>query len=149
MEFNLLREELDDQISEAMNQTRQQLLENFDSEVHEKLKVNLQASQEYLNRYESLLLQLTRFKLGDAALFNDKEPIFDLLSNPYPDQQIPLGRYKLGPAVDDAHIYRLGHPLAQCMVSSAANAELPFVHLTFDYSNCPLQVSILKDLVGK
>lgn len=149
MEFNLLREELDDQISEAMDQTRQQLLENFDSEVHEKLKVNLQASQEYLNRYESLLWQLTQFSLGDAALFQTKDSTFDLLSNPYPEKPIPLGRYKLGPAVDDAHIYRLGHPLAQRIVSSAASAELPFVHLTFDYSNCPLQVSILKDLIGQ
>lgn len=149
MEFNLLREELDEQISEAMDQTRQQLLENFDSEVHEKLKVNLQVSQGYLNRYESLLWQLTQFCLGDAALFQTKDSTFDLLSNPYPDQPIPLGRYKLGPAIDDAHIYRLGHPLAQSMVNNAANAELPFVQLNFDYSNCPLQVSILKDLVGE
>jgi len=149
LEFNLLREELDEQINEAMDQTRQQLLENFDSEVHEKLKVNLQASQEYLNRYESLLLQLTQFTLGEAALFDDKAPTFDLLSNPYPDQPIPLGRYKLGPATDDAHIYRLGHPLAQTIVTRAASHELPFVQLTFDYSNCPLQVSILKDLVDK
>lgn len=149
LEFNLLREELDEQINEAMDQTRQQLLENFDSEVHEKLKVNLQASQEYLNRYESLLLQLTQFTLGEAARFDDKAPTFDLLSNPYPDQPIPLGRYKLGPATDDAHIYRLGHPLAQTIVTRAASHELPFARLTFDYSNCPLQVSILKGLVGK
>lgn len=149
MEFNLLREELDQQINEAMDQTRQQLLENFDSEVHEKLKINLQASQEYLNRYESLLLQLTQCTLGEAAYFDDKVPSFDLLSNPFPDQPIPLGRYKLGPATDGAHIYRLGHPLAQKIVTRSASRELPFAHLTFDYSRCPLQVSILKDLVGK
>ena len=149
MEFNLLREELDEQINEAMDQTRQQLLENFDSEVHEKLKVNLQASQEYLNRYESLLLQLTQYGLGDTALFDGKAPIFDLLSNPYPELHIPLGRYKLGPAAEGSHIYRLGHPLAQQLVNRSANAELPFVHLTFDYTNCPLQVSILKKLIGK
>lgn len=149
MEFNLLREELDEQINEAMDQTRQQLLENFDSEVHEKLKVNLQASQDYLNRYESLLLQLTQYGLGDTALFDGKAPIFDLLSNPFPKLHIPLGRYKLGPAAEGSHIYRLGHPLAQKLVNRAASAELPFVHLTFDYTNCPLQVSILKKLVGK
>ena len=149
MEFNLLREELDEQISEAMDQTRQQLLENFDSEVHEKLKVNLQASQEYLNRYESLLLQLTRYALGESALFDEKAPVFDLLSNPYPEQVIPLGRYKLGPATEDAHIYRLGHPLAREIVSRADDTELPHCQLAFDYTNCPLQVSILKNLVGK
>jgi hypothetical protein len=149
MEFNLLREELDEQINEAMDQTRQQLLENFDSEVHEKLKVNLQASQEYLNRYESLLLQLTQYGLGETALFEGKAPIFDLLSNPYPELHIPLGRYKLGPAAEGSHIYRLGHPLAQQLVNRSANTALPFVHLTFDYTNCPLQVSILKNLVGK
>jgi SNF2 family DNA or RNA helicase len=149
MEFDLLREELDEQINEAMDQTRQQLLENFDSEVHEKLKVNLQASRDYLNRYESLLWQLTQFSLGEAALFGGKDSIFDLLSNPFPELTIPLGRYKLGPATDDAHIYRLGHPLAQRIVDHAARADLPFATLTFDYSRCPLQVSILKDLVGK
>lgn len=149
LEFNLLREELDEQINEAMDQTRQQLLENFDSEVHEKLKVNLKASQEYLNRYESLLLELSRYKLGDAALFDDKEPIFDLLSNPYEDQKIALGRYKLGPASNDAHIYRLGHPLAQSLVESAANANTPHCRLVFKYSDSPLQISILKPLVGK
>ncbi|MGE9270995.1 MAG: SNF2-related protein, partial [Verrucomicrobiales bacterium] len=149
MEFNLLREELDEQINEAMDQTRQQLLENFDSEVHEKLKVNLQASKDYLNRYESLLWQLTQISLGDAALFDAKSSTFDLLNNPYPEETIPLGRYKLGPATDDAHIYRLGHPLAQQIIDRALHTELPCAHLTFDYTNCPLQVSILKDLVGK
>ena len=39
--------------------------------------------------------------------------------------------------------------LAQQIVRDAGEAELPFSHLTFDYSNCPLQVSILKDLVGQ
>lgn len=149
MEFNLLRKELDDQISEAMDQTRQQLLENFDSEVHEKLRVNLEVSQEYLNRYESLLLQLTRFSLGAAARFDERVPIFDLLRNLYPQDSIALGRYKLGPAVSDAHIYRLGHPLAKRIVSNAASAELPFCHLIFHYSNSSIQISVLKDLVGK
>ena len=148
-EFNLLREELDEQINEAMDQTRQQLLENFDSEVHEKLKVNLQASQEYLSRYESLLLQLSKYALGDCAIFDDKAPIFDLLSNPYSQLSIAMGRYKLGPADEGAHIYRLGHPLAQHIVQSAADIALPVVELQFDYTNCPLQVSILKKLVGK
>jgi len=150
MEFNLLREELDDQITEAMDQTRQQLLENFDSEVHEKLRVNLQASQEYLDRYESLLWQLTQFKLGIAAHFEDAAPVFDLQRNPFPDaQDFPLGRYKLGPATEGAHIYRLGHPLAQAIVQNAANSELPFSHITFDYTNSPLTVTILKDFVGR
>lgn len=150
MEFNLLREELDDQITEAMDQTRQQLLENFDSEVHEKLKINLQASQEYLDRYESLLWQLTQFKLGASARFDEKAATFDLERNPFSDvPDVPLGRYKLGPATENTHIYRLGHPLAQRIVKCAADAELPCSHLTFDYTNSPLTVTILKDFVGK
>ncbi|MET3870929.1 hypothetical protein J3R74_000799 [Puniceicoccus vermicola] len=59
---------------------------------------------------------------------------------------IKLGRYKLGPATEDA---RLGHPLAREIVSRAADTEPPRCNLTFDYTNCPLQVSILKSFVGK
>ena len=53
------------QIDEAMTRTRQQLLENFDTEVHEKLRINLENSQTYLNRYEQMLMDLTRYELED------------------------------------------------------------------------------------
>src|SRR5882672_7815046 len=67
--FDKLQLELGAQINDAMTKTRRQLLENFDAEVHEKLRVSLDESRNYLNRYERLLMQLTQFELGADAEF--------------------------------------------------------------------------------
>jgi len=58
-----LQLELSLEINEAMTRTRQQLLENFDDEVREKLRVRDEATRAYLNRFERLLIQLTRHEL--------------------------------------------------------------------------------------
>ena len=39
-EFKALREEMDTQITTTLDDTRRKLLENFDAEVHDRLKMN-------------------------------------------------------------------------------------------------------------
>ncbi len=147
-EFDFLRQEMDEQISEAMNQTRQRLLENFDAEVHEKLKVNLEQSSEYLNRYETLLWELTRHQLEGSARFFDEEPSFTLDSQPYTDFDAPTGRYRMGKEIDDAHLYRLGTPLAQRIIHDSAGKSLPSSQLDFRYTDSRLTIASLESLVG-
>jgi SNF2 family DNA or RNA helicase len=65
--FDQLQLELSMEISETMTRTRRQLLENFDDEVREKLRINDEASRAYLNQYERLLMQLTRYELDGHA----------------------------------------------------------------------------------
>ena len=50
--FDQLQQELSQQIDEAMTRTRQQLLENFDQEVIEKLRISRDSSKAYLDHYE-------------------------------------------------------------------------------------------------
>ena len=52
-----------------MTQTRRKLLENFDDEVREKLKVRDQESKEVLGKFEQLLIKLTRHELEQEAEF--------------------------------------------------------------------------------
>lgn len=47
--FDALQKELEPQIDENIKLTRRKLLENFDEEVHEKLRINLEESREYLS----------------------------------------------------------------------------------------------------
>jgi hypothetical protein len=56
-----------------MNFNRQgkNLLENFDEEVHEKLRINLQESKEYLSKYETWLWNITQYFLATNAEFSD------------------------------------------------------------------------------
>jgi adenine-specific DNA-methyltransferase len=145
--FDQLQRELGQQIDEAMTRTRQQLLENFDTEVHEKLRVNLENSRTYLNRYERMLMDLTRYELRDHAEFVDGSA-FRLKSCPFPGD-IPLGLYELPRRSGEAHLYRLGHPLAEQVLQQAKCREVPAAEVTFDYSGYGAKISVLESYLGQ
>lgn len=147
--FDELQRELETEIDESMKLTRKKLLENFDEEVHEKLRVNLKESTDYLNKYENWLWELTRFFLHSHAEFITEQTAFNLKKNPFSGNSIPLGLYRLGRKVEDAHVYRIGHPLAQNILIDAVSKKLPESEITFDYSGHPVKISILEPLIGK
>lgn len=148
--FDSLQQELESQIDEKMTLTRQKLLENFDEEVHEKLRINHEQSKYYLGKYEQWLWNITRFYLKDYAQFNYDENAFILLNNPFEGETIHPGPYRLGKHVEDANIYRIGHPLAQHIIDSCKRLELQPIELIFDYTNTPLKkISILEEMIGK
>lgn len=149
MAFNDLQKELDTQISTEMNKTRQKLLENFDEEVHEKLRINLEESKAYLSKYENWLWSITRFYLGSDADFASDEHSFSLKRNPFPDTQIHPGPYRIGKNIDDSNVYRISHPLAQKIIGRCKEYSLPEKELVFDYSGTPKKISILEPLIGK
>ncbi len=145
--FDALQRDMEAQIDETMNITRQKLLENFDEEVHEKLKVNLRESKEYLSRYESWLWDLTRYYLASYADFSSEEHSFVLRQNPFSSEPIHSGPYKIGKNVDDANIYRVGHPLARRVIEACSAFVLPQRELIFQYSIAPKKITILEPLV--
>ena len=148
--FDSLQLELEFEIREAMQQTRKQLLDNFDQEVHDKLKLRDESTTEALGKYERLLMQLTRYELKTAAEFPTGDGSFELITNPFSDRnEIPLGKYELPRRSGDAHFYRLGHPLAEEVISHAKKRELPLAEVIFDYSHTPGKVSILEPLIGQ
>ena len=148
--FNQLQLELSLEINESMTRTRQKLLEHFDDEVREKLKVRDEASKEYLNRYEQLLMQLTRHELRSEAEFLD-DGSFRLKVQPFPEQDvtIPLGLYELPRRSGEAHLYRLNHPLAEALMAQAKVRVLPPAEIHFDYGQHGSKVSALEPLIGK
>ena len=147
--FDQLQLELSLEINEAMTCTSQQLLENFDDEVREKLKIRDEDSKAYLNRFERLLLQLTRHELNGHAEFL-ADATFRLTSHPFPEhaKQIPLGLYELPRRSGEAHLYRLNHPLAEALLARAKNRDLPPVEIHFDYGRHDGKVSILEPFIG-
>ncbi|MBZ0168545.1 RNA helicase [Candidatus Methylomirabilis lanthanidiphila] len=145
--FDALQNELGTQIDEAMTQTRRQLLEHFDDEVREKLRVSDEHSRHFLNHFERMLMKLTRHELnGHADFLGDSA--FRLKSCPF-DSDIPLGLYELPRRSGEAHLYRLGHPLAQRILEQAKDRELPPAELVFDLSIHEGKVSVLEPFVGR
>jgi len=133
------------------------LLENFDAEVHDKLRVNLEKSKDYLNKHEQILHKITYYLLGDDAVFEADSSDFELKHNPFVGQDngagILLGKYRMGvpdnKPIEDADIYRPRHPLAQCVIDSVCALNLPVASLTFDYTNHPQNAVSIVGLVGK
>lgn len=147
--FDQLQQEMEIQIDERLKQTRQKLLENFDEEVHEKLRVNQRESSEVLSKYDHWLWQLTRFYLQPYAKFEDGQNGFTLIKNPFPEEQIHPGPYRSGKTVDDANLYRPGHPLAQKIIEQCKAFAPDPQCLCFDYSHSGKKISILEPLIGK
>jgi len=147
--FDKLQVEMDESIQRNLSDTRQKLLENFDMDVHEKLKINKRESQSYLDTYERWLWDVTKYYLGETADFSEHEYSFALKSNPFPDKEIDPGPYKIGKNVEDAHVYRPGHSLAQQILNELKNKSLEDAEIIFDYSSNQTIISVLQPLVGK
>jgi adenine-specific DNA-methyltransferase len=145
--FDQLQLELNFEINEAMTSTRRKLLENFDDEVRDKLKVRDDDSRAFLNRFERQLIDLTRHELRGHAEF-PSDSAFVLRSSPFPGD-IPLGRYELPRRSGEAHLYRLGHPLAERVIDQAKNRNLPLAEIEFRYADHGSKISILEGLRGQ
>jgi superfamily II DNA or RNA helicase len=147
--FDVLQIELDFEITEAMTDTRRKLMENFDDEVRDKLKTRDHASRVSLCRFESQLMELTRHELAGHASFPD-ESGFKLESQPFLGEKgIPLGLYELPRRAGEAHLYRLGHPLADAVIASALNRPLPPAEVAFSYSDHDGKISVIESLLGQ
>ena len=145
-EFDQLQRELDSEIAAGQQDAREKLLDNFDQEVIEKVRIQ---STGLLNRFNDRLWLLTRHLLASFAQFDEHRYSFVLTSNPFPGETIHPGPYRLGKNVQDANTYRVGHPLAQRVLAQAKALALSPAEVTFDYSTSRKNIAVLALLVGK
>ncbi|MGI8494175.1 MAG: helicase-related protein, partial [Pyrinomonadaceae bacterium] len=154
--FAKLQSELETQITERMTDTRRALLENFDEDVHRRLRTSFENSRNYLSNLERSLWELTKFelnqKVGKAATFDDDACEFNLVETPNGLANTPAGRYRFvtrKQETDGARPYRLGDNLAEELVFQAKERVLPPAEIVFDYTNHAGKIGMLDALVGK
>ena len=154
--FDALQAELDEQINARMEDTRKALLEHFDEDVHARLRLRLENARQQLDRVGRAFWNLTEFVLQDRASFDEEALTFDLTSPPAAD--IPKGRYHLisrnaaghRPVAEHGYfLYRLSHPLGECVIEQAKAAETPIAELCFDISSHPGRVAVVEALQGR
>lgn len=145
-EFDQLQRELETQIKVGQRDAREKLLDNFDQEVVEKVRIQ---SQDVLDRFNGRLWQLTRYLLRDHATFDDENYSFFLRSNPFPAETIHPGPYRMGRRSDDANTYRVGHPLAQRVLAMGCRTSTPSAEVVFQYTGERKPSQVLEPLVGK
>ncbi|MFK5949642.1 MAG: SNF2-related protein [Methylococcales bacterium] len=152
--FSQLRKELEKDINEKMIQTRQLLLDNFDEDIHDLLKIQLDAANLRLDKIGRWFWALSKFQLKEYATFNEQDHSFVLNSSL---AESPRGTYQLirrnhnsnKESLPNAYTYRLTHPLGEWAIELAKNLSLPNSHVTFDYSNHETKISMVESLVGK
>jgi superfamily II DNA or RNA helicase len=152
--FEQLQLDLAGEISDAMLNARKALLENFDEDVQERLRLRNMDARASLGRLERLLMRFTRAALNGHASFDEDDMGFMLCSLPDGLQDgnptaIPLGRYELPRRSEEAHIYRMTHPLAQGLIDCALRAPLPPSKLVLDYEAYGAKVSVIEALRGQ
>jgi len=145
-EFSRLQRELEAKIVAGQSDAREKLLDNFDQEVVEKVRVQ---SHEALDRFNARLWQLTRHLLIRHADFDEREYSFTLHTNPFPQETIHPGPYRMGKRVEDANTYRVGHPLAQRLLEQAKQLPTPTSEVVFDLAKSGKRIAILEPLLGQ
>lgn len=158
--FDTLQQELEPEIVENLEQTRQKLLEHFDEDVQKRLRVNLSVGRDNMDRFESMLWQTTQFSLNDVATFDNEQFLFTLNSNPFPELPIHAGPYKMVRQTatekktevtvpPDSNLYRVGHPLAKRILADLMDQPELRASAVIDLSGSGRKFSVLDPFIGR
>jgi hypothetical protein len=156
--FKALQAEMDERIQARMSDTRKMLLENFDEDVHERLRVQLSDTKAQLDRFSKRFWIVTQFMLRDQAKFDDDTLAFELAKPPA--SNIPAGRYHLISKSEPKTIekdepdygtflYRLSHPLGEFVIDRAKGLDTPSAKVVFNVSKHPTRLHLVESLCGK
>ena len=152
--FNALQTELEEVIADRIKDTQTQLLENFDEDVHDRLKLRLDEAEARLDKLGRWFWGVTRYALSDRARFDEQSYAFSLSR---PPEGIAPGRYQLirGRIGQEsqpdmlAHAYRLSHLLGEWSIAASLNASTPTATLKLDYGKHGTRISVVEKLRGK
>ncbi|HQB28416.1 MAG TPA: SNF2-related protein [Paludibacter sp.] len=150
--FAELQKKMDEEIQGRLKETREILIEHFDRDVHERLKVNLDMTKEYLNKMEKRFWSVTRHILNGRAEFNDPLLQFNLKKE---TASCPAGCYQLiskqkdKKNIEGYYLYRMSHPLGEHVLETARGINTPPAEITFDISHHPVHISVIEQLKGK
>lgn len=150
--FDELQSELQASISDKMLNARSALLENFDTEVAEKLRVDLANSLSSLNIFEKQLWLLLKYSLNRNATFDEENrtltlPIGDKFAGKYYLANSIHGKRK---TENESKMLRIGHPMVQNILADCKSSVTPCHEVIFNYSNTPEKVSYIEqNLLGK
>src|SRR5574344_1509273 len=141
--FDQIQQEMDASIKATMQDTRKQLLENFDEDVVGLLKIRQGKDMGNLNKFHRWLWTITIATLGkeNVEVVDETNLVFRLKHNPYPDVAAECGMYQITTLQSQYINYRLSHPLAQKVIALCKQNEQSLQNLLFDYSRYRYKVA--------
>lgn len=149
--FDRLQKELDLQIESRMETVKTQLMEHFDTEVQERLRIKKSETKVQRSRYHLLLWWLTQSEIKDGATYHSQDKLEFSLDKLPEGIQAPVGKYSLLPenAVNGIHHYRIGHTVAEHIINVALARRLEPKRLVFDYDPQIRKIALVEKIQGK
>lgn len=155
--FEQLQKELEAEINNKMQQTQVKLLEHFDEDIHDILKLKLDEAKERLDKIGRWFWAVTHHQLQPYAAFDHQNYRFTLQK---PVNHQPMGQYQLlrKAGSDNSALqvlehhsfaYRINHPLGEHVIDSAKSEPTANALLMFDYTNHPTKISVADQLNGQ
>ena len=141
--FEKLQEDMQEQIDACITDVKDKVISNFDIDVQEHLKLSKDLTGAFLNRYEFIFWELTKYVLSEYADFNDGEYTFVLrkpVAGCHPQKYALFSKKGIGEP------YRLSHPLAQYVINTALATELKNGKITFDPNNNNINITLPDNL---
>lgn len=146
--FTDLQKEMEASIDERMNETQAKLLDHFDEQIHDLLRIQKESAEKQLDRIGRLFWRLTRHQLATAAQFDDKALAFTLQTSPC--DGAPTGRYQLiqkgQQTSEHTHVYRLTHPLGEHVLDTGRRLVVPQAEISFDLAGHDTRIAVLEQL---
>lgn len=146
--FNELERQFEGEISKEMATAKAKVFDNLDPNVQDRLKSYDVQSGEVLNKFERLLLAVTRYQLAGDATFEGDGRVFDLNTAPVSGAQTGRYHFKSQPQAH-AHQYRFASPLAGYVMDRSTTTATPPRELTFSISGSERASTAVKALAGK
>lgn len=146
--FDELEKRFEGEISNEMANAKAKVFDNLDPNVQDRLKSYDAQSDEVLNKFERLLLAITKYQLDDVATFEVDGRVFELHRAPVDDTAPGRYFFKSRPQ-DRAHQYRFASPLAEHVLGTSISADTPARELTFGIGASERASTAIKSLVGK
>jgi len=145
--FGELQQQLDETIQARLADTRRALLEHFDDEVRERLRMSKEEAEKAVNRRLALFSLLLQQELGSDARFDEARLRFT-----YTGSLGFQGRWNLNwqdAEEKNESFLRLEHPFAQEVFKRALERPLGSARLRLDYRSLGKRIGMLEPFFGK
>lgn len=151
--FDELQKQLEQEINSRLKETQQLLLENFDEDIHDLLKIKLDEAEQRLDKISKWFWSLTKHELNQIAEFDETNYSFTIPSNAI--SGISGGRFELIRANGQkreishhSHAYRLNHPLGEHVIHHARQKQCQIGEVVFDYNAHDAKIAVAQQLIG-
>jgi ERCC4-related helicase len=146
--FKELETQYATEITSEMAAAKSKVFDNLDPNVQDRLKAYDSQSSDVLNKFERLLLAVTKRELAPNATFESDGRNFVLHTSPVTEAKSGHYYFKSVP-LENAHQYRFDSPLAKYVVEKSISAETPGRLLTFSVGESDRASTSVKSLIGK